>query len=134
MRALNIPFESIEARARELREEADCLLKGGGLLALLGGYGEPCPTGSFITDLMVWRDLDIELISDDLDVAGFFRLGGDLASNLKPARMHYRDEYITGTEGLPRGRYWGIYLAEPDAWKIDLWVVTRQERGAAADA
>jgi hypothetical protein len=38
--------------------------------------------------------------------------------------MHYRDETIARTPGLPSGLYWGVYLGnERDgAWKIDIWL------------
>jgi hypothetical protein len=37
--------------------------------------------------------------------------------------MHYRDESIMATPGLPRGLYWGVYLGDErnGAWKIDIW-------------
>ncbi|HTF37001.1 MAG TPA: hypothetical protein VK651_01735, partial [Blastocatellia bacterium] len=43
---------------------------------------------------------------------------------LSPHRMHYRDETIAATQGLPRGLYWGVYLGDErdGAWKIDVWI------------
>jgi hypothetical protein len=105
-----------------LRNEADQLL-GSGLRAILNDYGEVHVIGSYDLHLMVWRDLDIHIVQPDLDRKGFFELGGRIANLLTPPRMHYRDETIAATEGLPRGLYWGVYLGDErdGAWKIDIW-------------
>lgn len=102
--------------------EADRILESG-LLALLERYGEPYVIGSYSLRLMTWRDLDIHLVQGQMDVAAFFALGGELAALVKPHRMHFRDETIVGTPGLPRGLYWGVYLGDEKAgaWKIDVW-------------
>ena len=43
--------------------------------------------------------------------------------------MHFRNELITKTQGLPLGLYWGIYLGNERAgnWKIDIWCVKAEE-------
>lgn len=107
----------------ELRKEADQLL-GSGLRAILNDYGDVHIIGSYDLHLMVWRDLDIHIVQPDLNRKSFFELGGRVADLLGPHRMHYRDETIAATEGLPRGLYWGVYLGDErdGAWKIDIWV------------
>lgn len=103
----------------DIRTEADEILRSG-LLTLLGGHGEVHIVGSYALGLMTWRDLDIHVVREDLDVTAFFGLGGEIAILLKPHRMHFRDESTVGTPGLPRGYYWGIYLGDErsGAWKI----------------
>jgi hypothetical protein len=73
---------------------------------------------------MVWRDLDIHIVQPQINRSAFFELGARVASLLTPPRMHYRDETIAATPGLPNGLYWGVYLGnERDgAWKIDIWL------------
>jgi hypothetical protein len=77
---------------------------------------------------MTWRDLDLHIVREDRDVKSFFDLGGEIAALLKPHRMHFRDESIVGTPGLPLGLYWGIYLGDEraGAWKIDIWETNGQ--------
>jgi hypothetical protein len=108
--------------------EADRMLESG-LRALLARYGEPHVVGSYSLRLMTWRDLDIHLVQAQMDVAAFFALGGELAALLTPHRMHFRDETVVGTPGLPRGLYWGIYLGDEKdgAWKIDVWATNRED-------
>src|ERR1043166_3180610 len=112
---------------RDIRAEADAILRSG-LQTILGRYGEAHIIGSYALGLMTWRDPDIHIVREDLDVAAFFDLGGAIAALLQPRRMHFRDESIVGTPGLPAGYYWGIYLGDEraGAWKIDIWQTNRQ--------
>jgi hypothetical protein len=98
------------------------------LREILAGYGEVHLVGSYALRLMVWRDLDIHLVQPRPDRNAFFELGARVANLLKPPRMHYRDETIAATPGLPNGLYWGVYLGDEraGAWKIDLWMTEPQ--------
>ncbi len=111
--------------------EANKILYDYGLLQILDGYGKPFVTGSYVLELMTWRDLDIYLETDEMTESSFFRLGADIALRLKPSRMHYRNEFIAETPGLPLGLYWGIYVSGlnfPEEWKIDLWAIDSGQR------
>jgi hypothetical protein len=112
----------------EIRAEADRLLESG-LRDLLDAFGEMHITGSYVLELMTWRDLDIHVVRDDLDQSAFFRLGRDIAALLRPHRMHFRDETAVRTPGLPRGLYWGVYLGDErkGAWKLDIWTTMRAD-------
>jgi hypothetical protein len=116
------------AQSDVILREADRILESG-LLALLTRYGEPHVIGSYSLRLMTWRDLDIHLVQAQMNVSAFFSLGGELAALLKPHRMHFRDETIVGTPGLPTGLYWGLYLGDEKAgaWKIDVWATDRED-------
>lgn len=113
--------------SKEIRSEADGILQSG-LQTILGRHGEVHIVGSYALGLMTWRDLDLHVVREDLDVRTFFDLGGEIAGLMKPNRMHFRDECTVGTPGLPRGFYWGIYLGDErsGAWKIDIWQTNRQ--------
>jgi hypothetical protein len=110
-----------------IRAEAVRLLQSG-LLTVLGRGRDVHVVGSYALGLMTWRDLDIHLVCDRRDLADFFRLGADIASLLKPHRMHFRDESLVRTPGLPPGLYWGVYLGDEraGAWKIDIWETDRE--------
>jgi hypothetical protein len=110
-----------------IRTEADDILRSG-LQTMLGRHGFVHIVGSHALGLMTWRDLDIHVVREDLDVRVFFDLGGEIARLLKPHRMHFRDESTVGTPGLPREYYWGVYLGDErsGAWKIDIWQTNRQ--------
>jgi len=106
-----------------LRTEADRLLASG-LIDALSLHGTVHVVGSYALDLMTWRDLDIHIVRETLDVADFFVLGGRLAGLFDPPRMHFRNELVAATPGLPRGLYWGVYLGDEraGAWKIYVWL------------
>jgi hypothetical protein len=108
----------------ELQREAQVLLDGG-LSDALNEYGPFEAVGSYALGLMVWRDLDIEVVAPNFDRAAFFHLGGRIASLLKPVRMSYRDETVAHSPNLPAGLYWGVHLGwtHGEAWKIDIWSV-----------
>ena len=105
-----------------LRSEADRLLASG-LRRILDDYGQVHVIGSYALHLMAWRDLDVHLVQEPIDRSAFFELGCRVANLLRPPGMHYRDETIVATEGLPKGLYWGVYLGDErmGAWKIDIW-------------
>lgn len=105
-----------------LRAEATRLLDAG-LAAIVSRYGELHVMGSCALNLMTWRDLDLHVVPPSLNVATFFRFGGELAQLLQPHRAHFRDETAGSDPALPRGLYWGLYLHDErhGAWKIDIW-------------
>ena len=112
----------------ELRAEADSLLASG-LRDILDDYGMVNIIGSYALRLMVWRDLDVHVVRAELDRKSFFELGARVADLLRPHRMHYRDQTIISTEGLPSGFYWGVYLGDvrEGAWKIDIWLTNSED-------
>jgi hypothetical protein len=110
-------------------EEAQKILFSDGLEDLLEQYGTVVPTGSYYLDLMTWRDLDLYLSTNDINVETFFELGREIATLLNPVKMSYRNEHIGRSADLPSGLYWGVYLGnERDgAWKVDIWCVSESE-------
>jgi hypothetical protein len=121
--------DKIHDVSTSLRTEADITLYDRGLLKILQKYGLPYVSGSYALDLMTWRDLDIYLEAEGLSVERFFELGSRLANRLAPPRMHFRNERIAQTQGLPHGLYWGVYfdLSDRQSWKVDIWCVEREE-------
>ena len=112
----------------DLRQEAHNLLHNQGLLALLETFGDPRPHGSYALDVMVRRDLNIYLVTDNESVSDFFTLGSQIASLLKPERMSFRNELAARNTGLPPGLDWSIHLPPGDAgWAIDVWTVPEAE-------
>jgi len=119
-------MNKLEKLNSAITNEANSILHDYGLLRILNEYGKPVVTGSFVLGLMTWRDLDIYLEIDDMTIERFFHLGNELALNLKPHRMSFRNEVLGRTPGLPVGLYWGIYTNDldlPEEWKIDIWAI-----------
>jgi hypothetical protein len=110
-------------RAAELREEAETLLYGEGLLSLFESMGPACVIGSFTLDLMTWRDLDISVqLAHEKDIPGFFEIGRRVIDRFKVARMTYNNPVLRPDLPYDRGFYWGLHLLYSDQnWKVDLW-------------
>jgi len=124
-------MDPLLAEDARLRAEADRLLASG-LRDALDAFGAVHIMGSYSLQLMVWRDLDIHIVRRQIGKREFFDLGGRIADAVHPAKMHYRNEHVMQTAGLPRGLYWGVYLGDEraGAWKIDVWM--SDEAGFAA--
>ncbi|HEX2944847.1 MAG TPA: hypothetical protein VHT96_02705 [Clostridia bacterium] len=118
-------MSKLETMCSAIMKEADDILYKMSLLDELKKYGDVFITGSYYLNLMTWRDLDLYIDNSNMSNEHFFRLGHDIASIIQPHRMHYRNEFIGNSQGLPKGLYWGIYtnIIEPGTWKIDLWAV-----------
>ena len=110
--------------------EADKILHNYGLLRIMNKYGKPVLTGSYVLGLMTWRDLDINLEINELTEKRFFQMGGEIASTLKPYRISFRNEFLTGRAQMPVGFYYGIHtniLGSPEEWKIDIWALDTEQ-------
>lgn len=118
-----------------LQNQASDVLSELELLPLLGKFGRTHITGSMQMGLMVWPDIDVELI-----VSGRPNLDDMLAIAkeivVKPGiRQVGLSYHIGNTRGFPDGLYAGLkYTANSGkSWQIDIWMipekdaVTRQE-------
>lgn len=127
------------ARASELLRRQDALqaeaaqvLADLDLFTILSRAGEVSQVGSSTTGLMVWRDIDIEVLCDDWTAAMAFHTMHPLVSHLWVKGLTYRSEAGRfRPAGLRDGYYWGVsYQTDAgDEWKIDIWF---WPRGAAA--
>lgn len=101
-----------------MREEAEHLLHGCGLLGVLRRYGEPVVTGSCSMDMMAWNDLDLYVVENDSIFAQWFALAHAVCDALQPVKVEVQREpgklflgmetEITGTR-----------------WNVDVWVKDR---------
>ena len=122
------PSEPLFLLDSSLRKEADQLLNERGLRSLLSRYGRLYITGSYVTQLMVWRDIDICLDSPDMTVQRFFAMGQEIACLVSPWKMFFTNHLTIPHDTGPRGLYWGIRMGDlkQGAFKIDLWWLDAQ--------
>ena len=109
--------------------EANEILHNYKLFQTLNKYGNPVIIGSYALNLMTWRDLDLHLETNEMSEKKFFELGEEIASILKPHRMHFRNGFISKSPNFPKGFYWGIYsdLKFSEVWKIDIWAMDSKQ-------
>ena len=120
--------ETRSATARALRDEARALLADTGLFALLQDrFGEPTVTGSAGYDLMVWRDLDIDLAIDADLWRDWMAFGGDLAAQLDSVGLalhtaHYTNAYVD-FHPMGGGLHWSLGFRDfsGNPWSVGIW-------------
>ena len=129
--------DELVRRQAQLQEEGQRVLDTLGLEALLRRAGTVKVHGSFVTGLMVWRDLDLGVTAPGLASGEAFAIMLPLLTHPHVARVRYHNEVgALNSTGDPREeRYFFVtyYRTEAgDEWKIDVsfWVSTlpREER------
>jgi len=109
---------------RSIRKQADSILFNRGLYKILEQFGQVELTGSYSLKLMYKKDLDISLVSPNLTINNFYKMGGEISELIKPYSVYYRNTKVKQVKGRPRNAlYFGFVF---DDWKIDLWVVDRE--------
>ena len=122
---MNPPNTALEI-AQQLRREADELLYGRGLDAILRAHGRVFYTGSYALNAMAWPDVDInmQLEPDPASTDAFFEIGRRIAAIPEVCAMKFSNTFVERVEGWPEGLYWGIRLKFGN-WsahgKIDIW-------------
>lgn len=106
----------------ELREEADSLLHDFGLLASLKRYGEVHPVGSYRMNMMVWRDLDVDLACDSISPEMMYSISAEINNRLNPYRFE-------GRYGVGENRsFYGCETAVTGTcWNLDLWFLPKDD-------
>jgi hypothetical protein len=113
------------ATDRALRAEADVLLTT--LRPILEPHAPAHAVGSYALELMVWRDLDIQMDAPAISVDTFFDIGRQITTALVPWKCRFSNH--RDHAGDPGGLYWGIKLGDirKGAWKIDLWAFDHEQ-------
>ncbi|WP_052667787.1 hypothetical protein [Nitriliruptor alkaliphilus] len=124
--------DEVLVRQARLQSEAEAVQGDLGLAALLGRVGEPVVVGSAGLGLMVWRDLDVTVICDDLDVAAVAAIGAQLAVHERVWRVVFKDDSgVWNTDpAYPDGLYLGVRYRSTagDDWNLDTWFVDEPDR------
>lgn len=110
--------DALQAEGRQVMDELD-------LVALLQSAGRPEQVGSSVAGLMVWRDLDLNVLCRDLTIERTIDTMRPLLTNSRVVRIDYRNETGSHTPAELQGdeRYYFVVhyeTAQDDEWKIDL--------------
>ena len=85
--------EELLARQCVLQAEAGEVLAGLDLAALGAGLGPPLVTGSFVSGLMCWREVDVMVLAgSDFSPQDVLRLLTRIVSRAGVTALEYRDE------------------------------------------
>jgi hypothetical protein len=112
-------------RQEELQAEAGEVIDDLDLLGVLGRAGSVRPIGSSVTGLMVWRDLDLQVLSPGLGVAEARKVAQPLAAHPRVHEVRFLDQAgANSPSGDPRdSRHYFqlIYRTRRgDDWKLDV--------------
>ena len=113
------------ARQQELQSEAKLVLEDLNLIATLASLGKPQRIGSSVTGLMVWRDIDCNVVTPQLSIADAFAVTGQIATHPRVSKVLYLNESgeFNPTGAARDERYYFSLTYAPvqgDAWKIDI--------------
>lgn len=116
------------ARQDALQAEARVVLADLDLMRLLSAVGRPVLVGSAALGLMVWRDIDFNVMCDELHADHVFTALRPLAGHPCVKKLRYANEFGPFNTGIAQdeGYYWGVhyYTGGTNAgemWKLDIW-------------
>lgn len=119
--------EQLES-SKKLLNQANKFLQTKHFENILSKYGQVVYTGSYAADLMVWPDIDVQLILPDeqdkidaiLNVSKILLNDPDV-KDVKLINFAKRKK-----PGMPCGMYVGVKIKDSDSmleWKIDIWAL-----------
>lgn len=109
----------------ELQREARDLLRETGIQEFLSKFGEIEIGGSLDSGLMVWRDIDMGVISSELNEENYWQM----VKFLYGLNNYYHSLYIQDfresvNPASPKGLYIGLKIKYQEKfWKVDVWYV-----------
>ncbi|HLZ23603.1 MAG TPA: hypothetical protein VKQ30_15935 [Ktedonobacterales bacterium] len=120
--------EELLRRQASLQAEAERVLAALDLVAMLASAGTVAFNGSYVTGLMVWRDLDLSVMAPGLTSRSAYETMLPLLTHPDVTLVRYRNEAggHNATGRLEDDRYFfaNYYLEAGQEWKIDIsfWV------------
>lgn len=120
-------------KSRQIKIEADHLLKDEGIEALMLQHGKVIYTGSYALDLMVWTDIDLYVVPKDKtswdECAA--QLAAGFVSRPDVDVVKVEKSFWKKRPELPKGIGIGVKIPTPNhalPWKLDIWIVDDQLR------
>lgn len=117
--------------SQTIRQKADRILYGMGLLDMLREIGTPHIIGSYQMDMMAWNDLDIDIENDGMSRSKLYRLTGQILETFHPCWYEAKEErtpegktvWFHGFEAMVGGELWNM-----DLWFFDWGTIEAAER------
>ena len=128
----SVKVDDLLRRQEELQAEAAALRSDLALDTVLSEHGRVMDVGSAALGLMVWRDLDLTVVCQTLEVGRVADTGARLARHQRVRQVRFRnDTGVWNTDpGYPDGLYLGLDCRGRDdhRWNVDIWFVHQPER------
>jgi hypothetical protein len=109
-------------RQEELQAEARQVIGNLNLLGVLGRVGSVRLIGSYVTGLLVWRDVDLQVLSPDLSAAEAWEAVQPLAAHSRVHEVRFLDQAGANSfSGDGRHYFQLLYRTiRSDDWKLDV--------------
>jgi len=128
---LGLNVEQLAERQQWLQHQASRLIADLGLMELLSVAGEPRLTGSAELELMVWPDVDLEVVAPGtpemapaVEIVRHLMLDADVHIG----KLNIADERQTTRPDIPRGIYIGPDVTHEGLdWQVDIWIVDPEQ-------
>ena len=115
--------ELLLQRQRLLQEEAQSVLKELNVIELLSAGGLVRQTGSTVLGLMVWRDIDLQVLSPGLSIERAFEIMHPLLTHpyIKQVRYLHQSDHFKLAD-LDERYFFMVYYERPGQaeWKLDI--------------
>lgn len=126
---LGLDAEQLVSRQNWLQQQASQLLHDLKLMDILRVAGQPKIAGSAELGLMVWPDIDLEVVSPEqpelslaLDIVRRLMLEAGMR------KLNIVDERQTSNPDIPKGIYIGPDVKHGELeWQVDIWIVNSDE-------
>jgi len=98
-----------------------------GLEAIIKPYNEIVLSGSYVLDLMVWRDLDLFVDIQKIKQEDIYDIATDIFNQFKPTWLETKNTF-NETSGCPQGYFLGFEtnIVENNLWNIDIWFTNNE--------
>lgn len=126
---LGLNAEQLADRQCWLQQQASKLLHDLHLMDILQLAGQPKLVGSADMGLMVWPDIDLEVVSPGRpDLPRALDIVRRLMLEARVSKLNIVDERQTTNPDIPRGIYIGPDVIHGDVtWQVDIWIINRDE-------
>lgn len=113
--------------AQLLHDATTSLIQQKNFADFFAPYGELFYTGSYAANLMVWKDLDMQIALKDSStspIEQFTQMSNHFLADPDVQSVKLRNFRPETSAGMPSGMYMGInykILDTKEKWKVDLW-------------
>lgn len=114
---------------KEIKQEADLLLKKSNLINFLSKHGKVSILGSYELDLMLDGDIDIYVVKDKTSKDSVIKILNNLIKAEKFNGYLFYDFYKKTKEYFPKGYYIGLKTKQNGRkWKVDIWFMDKMDK------
>ena len=113
-----------------IKEQAADKLAQSKIIDRLSQFGKVYITGSYALDLMVRKELDINVVTTKLAASGIIEIVSEVMKILDPISLDYRNRTLSETKIRIDGHW--LYVKCLDGWKFDIWLIDETENAKQA--